>query len=212
MKTFYLIRHAQSQSNAGLVVSENHKIALTDLGHEQAKELSDWLTDTIDKPIREVLISTYLRTQQTALPYLSRHKVTPLVIEELREFNNLEFEKIKALSFAQIATLSEAFWQTGDIYHQDGEDTDSFASFVQRVQSARAYFDTLPDGNYIVFTHGMWIGMLLWQILHADGQRIFDMQKFREFELAIRPKNCEVYQLLLPSNTVTKVRVRIAQP
>lgn len=208
MKKIYLIRHAQSQSNAGLFIDENHKIALTELGHSQAKELGVWLSDYINEPVSDVLISTYLRTQQTAEPYLLKHGAEPVVIEGLREFNYLDFEHIKELPFEQVANMAEAFWQTGNIHYQDSERTDNFAHFVGRVQKVRAYFDELPDGVYVVFTHGMWIGMLLWQILHANSERIFDMKRFREFELAIRPNNCEVYQLLLPNNSITKVYVQ----
>lgn len=208
MKKIYLIRHAQSQSNAGLIINENHQIALTQLGHTQAKDLSSWLFEHINEPVNDVLVSTYLRTQQTAAPYLAKHGVEPVVIEGLREFNYLDFEHIKDLSFDQVVEMAETFWRTADICHQDSQRTDNFAHFVGRVQQVRAYFDELPNGTYVVFTHGMWIGMLLWQILHADSERVFDMRRFREFELAIRPKNCEVYQLLLPSNTINKVHTR----
>lgn len=206
MKTIYLIRHAQSQSNAGLIINENHQIALTELGCAQAKDLSNWLFEHINEPVNDVLVSTYLRTQQTAAPYLAKHGVEPVVIEGLREFNYLDFEHIKDLSFAQVVLMSKAFWQTGDISHQDSERTDSFVHFAERVRAMRRYFDELSDGTYVVFTHGMWIGMLLWQILHADGERVLDMERFREFEMSIRPKNCEVYQLSLPSGGIHKIR------
>ena len=84
--------------------------------------------------------------------------------------------------------------------------TDSFEHFVARVQKVRAYFDALPGGTYLVFTHGMWIGMLIWQLLLGDSPRLYNMKKFREFELAMRPKNCEV--LLLAPAGIKKVWVR----
>ncbi|HCC66847.1 histidine phosphatase family protein [Moraxella osloensis] len=37
MKKIYLIRHAQSQSNAGQAVRPNHAINLTDVGKTQAQ-------------------------------------------------------------------------------------------------------------------------------------------------------------------------------
>ena len=101
--------------------------------------------------------------------------------------------------------MAEDFWQKPSDF-QDSEQTDSFVNFVQRVKNVRAFFDNLANGTYVVFTHGMWLGMLIWQVLHADGKRVFNQQKFREFELAIRPKNCEVF--LLKDNTVAKLRVR----
>ncbi|WP_315044148.1 histidine phosphatase family protein [Faucicola mancuniensis] len=205
MKKIYLIRHAQSESNAGVAIRPNHEINITELGKTQANELADWLQQHIDEPITDIFISRYLRTQQTAEPFLTKTARTAMIIDDLHEFNYLDFEHIKLLNLAEIRQMAEDFWQKPSNF-QDSEQTDSFVNFVQRVKNVRTFFDNLPNGTYVVFTHGMWLGMLIWQVLHADGKRVFNQQKFREFELAIRPKNCEVF--LLKDNTVAKVRVR----
>lgn len=209
MKKIYLIRHAQSESNARLAIRPNPVINLTDAGRAEAVELSDWLHEHISH-IDGVFTSHYVRTAQTAEPYLTATGRTASVIEALHEFDYLDFERIKALSFEDLIATAEAFWQQGDVRHQDGTASDSFERFVGRVRQVRQMFDELPDGNYVVFTHGMWIGMLMWQILHGDGDRMMDMPAFRAYELAIRPKNCEVYLLtdVLGTQTVAKVRVR----
>lgn len=109
------------------------------------------------------------------------------------------------MSFDDIRVIADDFWQQHSA-HRASELTDSFEHFVARVQKVRAYFDALPDGTYLVFTHGMWIGMLIWQMLLGDSPRLYNMKKFREFELATRPKNCEV--LLLAPAGIKKVWVR----
>lgn len=209
MKKIYLIRHAQSESNARLSIRPNPAIRLTDAGVAQANELCDWLLANITEPIDGVFRSHYLRTAQTAEPYLAATSQTAGVIEELHEFDYLDFERIKNLQFDELIEIAEEFWRISDVNYKDGLATDSFANFVNRVQQVRQMFRELPNGNYIVFTHGMWIGMLLWQILHADGERVMDMNAFREYELAIRPKNCEVYLLthIEQSELATKMRV-----
>ena len=108
------------------------------------------------------------------------------------------------MSFDDIRVIADDFWQQHSA-HRASEVTESFEHFVARVQKVRAYFDALPDGTYLVFTHGMWIGMLIWQLLLGDSPRLYNMKKFREFELATRPKNCEV--LLAPAG-INKVWVR----
>ena len=205
MKKIYLIRHAQSESNAGQAVRPNHQINITDVGKTQAQELADWLSANVTEPVTEIFVSQYLRTQQTAQPYLQRTKRTAIVIDELHEFNFLDFDTIKDLSFDDIRVIADDFWQRHSA-HRASEVTDSFEHFVARVQKVRAYFDALPDGTYLVFTHGMWIGMLIWQLLLGDSPRLYSMKKFREFELAMRPKNCEV--LLLAPAGIKKVWVR----
>ena len=205
MKKIYLIRHAQSESNAGQTVRPNHQINITDVGKTQAQELADWLSANVTEPVTEIFVSQYLRTHQTAQPYLQSTKRTATVIEELHEFNFLDFDTIKDLSFDDIRVIADDFWQQHSA-HRASELTDSFEHFVARVQKVRAYFDALPDGTYLVFTHGMWIGMLIWQLLLGDSPRLYNMKKFREFELATRPKNCEV--LLLAAAGIKKVWVR----
>lgn len=205
MKKIYLIRHAQSESNAGQTVRPNHQINITDVGKTQAQELADWLSANVTEPVTEIFVSQYLRTHQTAQPYLQSTKRTAIVIDELHEFNFLDFDTIKDLSFDDIRVIADEFWQQHSA-HRASELTDSFEHFVARVQKVRAYFDALPDGTYLVFTHGMWIGMLIWQLLLGDSPRLYNMKKFREFELATRPKNCEV--LLLAPAGIKKVWVR----
>lgn len=205
MKKIYLIRHAQSESNAGQTVRPNHQINITDVGKTQAQELADWLSANVTEPVTEIFVSQYIRTQQTAQPYLQSTKRTAIVIDELHEFNFLDFDTIKDLSFDDIRVIADDFWQQHSA-HRASEVTDSFEHFVARVKKVRAYFDALPDGTYLVFTHGMWIGMLIWQLLLGDSPRLYNMKKFREFELATRPKNCEV--LLLAPAGIKKVWVR----
>ncbi|MDO4897243.1 MAG: histidine phosphatase family protein [Moraxella sp.] len=213
MKKFYLIRHAQSESNAGVAIRPNHAIALTELGNAQACELSDWLIAHVPTP-NQIFVSPYIRTHQTAQPYLEKMGFYPVVIDDLREFNYLDYERVKDLDFATLIKVADEFWATADKDHTDSSTTDSFVNLVERVVAVREMFDELPDGNYIVFTHGMWLGMLMWQMMlgyHGGAcPRLFQMAKFREFELAVRPKNCEVYLMISNDghSTITKVRAR----
>lgn len=204
MKKIYLIRHAQSESNAGLALRPNHEINLTEFGNTQAVALADWLNENISK-IDGVFISAYARTHQTALPFLQKTGMTAQILDDLHEFNYLDFERIKNMELGELRQLAEDFWTQGNDY-QDSDLTDSFDNFIGRVKNVRQAFDVLPNGIYIVFTHGMWIGMLMWQLLHGESSRVNNMTKFREFELAIRPKNCEVF--LLENGGIQKVRVR----
>ena len=89
MKKIYLIRHAQSESNAGQAVRPNHAINLTDVGKTQAQALAEWLTDHISEPVTEIFVSQYLRTQQTAQPYIQRTNRLAIVNDEWHEFSFL---------------------------------------------------------------------------------------------------------------------------
>lgn len=213
MKAFYLIRHAQSESNAGHNIAPNQDIILTKLGRQQATELADWLVSHVPSA-DQVFVSSYVRTHETAQPYLDKSGHQPHILPDLREFNYLDYEHIKDLSFAQLVSLADEFWAKADKHYQDSPTTDSFANLVARVWAVRQTLNALPDGTYIIFTHGMWLGMLMWQLLHGyhgdDCPRLFNVSRFREFEVSVRPKNCEVFLMNSDDtvSTITKVRSR----
>lgn len=213
MKKFYLIRHAQSESNAMQKVSPNANIALTKLGEKQACEVAEWLITHVPTPDK-VFVSPYIRTHQTAQPYLDKINQKADVIESLREFNYLDYEYIKDLTYPQITKLADDYWAKGEPSHKDSPTTDDFINLINRVKMVRDEFGLLPDGTYVVFTHGMWLGMLMWQLVLGyqghDCPRLLNMHKFREFELTVRPKNCEVYALIYDGkhSTISKVRIR----
>lgn len=188
MKTIYLIRHAQSVVNAGddteVVTYANADIPITELGQQQAEQLAIWLMEHVEN-VKEIFVSPYLRTQQTAAPYVQKMQLLPTVLDDLHEFNYLSFSKIKGKTFQELRNQAQCYWATNDTNFRDGEDCDSFASFFNRINHIREYFLEKTDGVYVVYGHGFWIGVLLWQLLGRYSDEL-DMQKFREFELLIR--------------------------
>ena len=66
MKNIHLVRHAQSHANAGGHAMPNADIPITALGQEQAKQVADWLLETLGDDIASISVSEYLCTQQTA--------------------------------------------------------------------------------------------------------------------------------------------------
>ncbi|QMT30578.1 histidine phosphatase family protein [Alysiella filiformis] len=212
MKQIYLIRHAQSAANAGktsdTVTHTNAKIPITELGQQQAEQLSIWLRQNIEN-VHEIFVSPYLRTQQTAAPYVQAIHMQPTILPNLHEFNYLSFANIQGKTFQDVKTQSEHYWALNDVDFRDGDDCDSFASFFQQISDVRRYFSAKDDGVYVVFGHGFWIGVLLWQLIgrYADS---LNMTKFREFELLVRPKNTDVYLWQMDNQIESIAKVRNA--
>lgn len=157
--------------------------------------------------ISGVFISPYIRTQQTALPYLQKTGFDATVMPSLQEFNILEFERIFQRELSEIRTMAQAFWQLPND-HKDGDSTDSFDDFVARVRTARHAFSEMADGSYVVFGYGMWIGMLIWQLLHQDSEQVLNKAAFATYELTIRPDNCDVYLLTIDNHTQSIAKLR----
>lgn len=213
MKNIYLIRHAQSYSNAGGHAMPNADIPITELGQRQAEQVADWLIETLGNSIQSVGVSKYIRTQQTAKPLLDKLERKATIIDGLEEFNYLSFANIDDKSLIERRYLADDYWLKFQPDTLDGLDAETFTNFVNRVQQVQAYFETLPEGNHVVFTHGLWISMLIWRMLGQPTHSNKAMQKFRQFEISIRSKNCEVFLLTMGNScppAITKVRTRKA--
>lgn len=215
MKKIYLVRHGQSTTNAGGQMMPNADIELTDLGHQQARGVADWVIDTLGDDINGVHVSPYMRTRQTAQPLLDKLNVEPNIIESLHEFNYLSVAKTANLSFEERVAVAHYYWDNQQPSQAHGDDAETFDNFYERVAQGFEVFKTLSDGNHLVYTHGFWISMLIWQILGQPARGETAMRKFKQFEQSIRAQNGEVFCLVLPSDdmvdsyppAITKVRI-----
>lgn len=218
MKQIYLIRHGQSNSNAGGDAEPNAQIELTALGREQAQAVAQWLSLSIKEGIDSITsinVSKFIRTQQTAQPLIEQTGIEPTLIDGLQEFDYLSFDKIKGTSLGVRRQMADDYWAVQDIDDREGEDAESFREFTERVAQVLEQLKALPDGNHVVFTHGLWMSMLVWQILGQPMDTNEHMRKFRQFEMSIRPRNCEVLLLTLHDDhppAITKVRRCDAAP
>lgn len=213
MKNIYLIRHGQSQANAGMQAQANADIPLTDLGHQQAQQVADWLRQRTEEHITGIYVSKYLRTQQTAQPLVNQTKLSPIILDALHEFNYLALETVISLTYNARMTLAEQYWQTAapESISGDGIDAsvESFSAFCRRIPRVLAQLRELPDGNHMVYSHGLWMSMLIWQVLSQPTDSGTAMREFRRFQQGLNIKNGEVFLLRLDDGNLpamTKVR------
>ena len=75
--TLYLIRHAQSEANAGGISKPERDISLSPLGREQAQALVARLPRSA-----HIYTSELRRTHETAAPYCRTHGITPQTIQK----------------------------------------------------------------------------------------------------------------------------------
>ena len=182
------IRHAESLSNAGGVTRPHETIALSELGHTQAQVLA---TRWKEKPAA-VWVSNFLRTQQTAVPFCQRFNVTAQVHPDLHEFSVIDPALIAGLDGPQRKPFVKAYWDDPDPNVRLGEAAETFAEFEDRVLRFRDQMDQLPDGA-VLFGHGIWMGLLFWQLLGQRGRDGAAMREFRNFQLQLPMPNCAVF-------------------
>lgn len=156
----WIIRHAQSQSNAGLPTTGPHDNALSELGYLQAKCISA----AIKQPPDLIVTSPYLRTQLTAQPLIKKFPDVPVHVWQIQEFTYLTLSLDQPTTPAIRKPLSQAYWERCDPDYVDGENSESFAHLMVRVKTALHQLQQ-QSGFVVVFTHGLFIKALLWQIL-----------------------------------------------
>jgi broad specificity phosphatase PhoE len=187
----YLVRHAQSQANAGGMTLENPIVPLTALGELQARALAPLLP-----PTRVTIWSSpFKRTLDTAAPYCARMGLTAATHDELREFETVDTVQLRGSPCEERESVVADYWMKSDPDHRAGPGAETFREFHARVARAgRQFLPALPDGT-IVFAHGMWMALLFWQMWGFTAVDRLGMTLFRRFQLGFPTPNAGVYCL-----------------
>jgi broad specificity phosphatase PhoE len=187
----YLIRHAQSQANAGGMTLENPIVPLTALGELQARALAPLLLPTRVR----IWSSPFKRTLDTAAPYCARMGVTAAVHDDLREFETVDTVQLRGSPCEERESVVAGYWMKSDPGHRSGPGAETFREFHARVaRASHQFLPTLPDGT-IVFAHGMWMALLFWQMWGFTSVDCLSMTLFRRFQLGFPTPNAGVYCL-----------------
>lgn len=170
---------------------EHHAIPLTDVGRNQAELLSLVLPDLP----ANVLVSPFLRAQDTAAPYCNRHAVKPRTLNLLREFETIDPELLKDMTGNERRPIVDAYWAESSPDKRMGERAETFREFVERVALFKAMELPLLGDRTIVVGHGMWTAMLIWRLLGFSADDSYAMKAFRRFQLGFPMPNGAVYRL-----------------
>ncbi len=168
------IRHGQSTANIGLPVRDISLIELTDFGWQQAKELAATWTERPDL----IVLSPFLRTQQTAAATIERFPDVPVETWPIEEFCYLQPHRWTELPDQFMPDVVE-YWRGCDPEFCDGDGAESFQTLLDRAASALGRLQAMPDDTLVyLFSHGHFIqavcSVLTEPHLDARGK----MQKF----------------------------------
>ncbi|MDB5894365.1 MAG: Phosphoglycerate mutase [Rhodoferax sp.] len=190
MKTITFVRHGQSSANAGGVTMEHGAIPLTALGHLHANTLAGLLPPQPSS----IVVSKYLRAQDTARPYAARVGMAAQTHPLLHEFSTIDPSLMEGMNGEERRPVADAYWLAADPHLRMGENAETFTEFGQRVDDLIPQLHGMPDGA-VVFGHGMWIGMLVWRLLGFKSNDSAGMKAFRRFQLGLPMPNGAVYRL-----------------
>lgn len=194
----WIIRHAESQSNAGLATMGPHKNALSKLGYRQSKCIPTAVKQSPDL----IVTSPYLRTKLTAQPLIEKFPHTPIEVWPIQEFTYLNLPLDQLTTTHERKPLSKAYWDRCDPNYIDGTNAESLVQLMERVQT---FFNQLQQqsGFIVIFTHGFFIKAMLWQIL--ANPTIIDavaMNRLLGFSRAFRVPNASILEIEFDSGGI----------
>lgn len=155
-KTIWLIRHGESEANAGFATANPAEIKLTKEGEKQAKAI----TEQFPRPPALIITSSYVRTKQTAEPTLRRYPQVPCEVWPVEEFTYLASVHGEKSTVQERKPLVNDFWNRHDPRYRDGERGESFAHFIGRVHRVIKQLQHRPEDFIVVFSHEQFIQAL----------------------------------------------------
>lgn len=192
MKTVRLIRHGQSEANAGAASRDHASIPLTNKGLQQAQSVAH----TFAHAPELIVTSAFARAQHTAGATAARFPSTPFEAWPIQEFTYLEPARCVNTTVAQRQGWVKAYWDRAEPGYSDGAGAESFSDFIGR---ARTFLDRLaahPAHDIAVFSHGQFLNAVAW-LLERQPQRIdgYAMADWRAYDIEHHIENCAGYRL-----------------
>jgi broad specificity phosphatase PhoE len=183
-----LVRHGQANSAAQ---DEKGYDRLSDLGHQQARWLGEWLRSH-DAPFDRVLTGSLRRHRET-LAAMGDMGAEPEVDARLNELDYFNLTKAHAARPGAVAPTSENFvahitdvmqaWQRAEI---QGEE--SYASFETRVAEMLT-LAARPGRRVLCVTSGGVIGMM--------ARHLLDLDIARMAHLLVPIRNCSIHRVMV---------------
>ncbi len=198
MNFVWFIRHAQSDSNAGLPTKNPEGTRITDLGQYQAEQVAKCFSFAPDR----IIVSPYYRTQLTADPLIKRFPAVPVEEWNVQEYTYLMPAKYVGTTGADRRPDVRAYWARNDPQYCDGEGAESFQNFITRVDETLERIKTC-SGFTAVFTHGQVIRGLLWRMLYRESEiSEKTMEKFFHFREAARVPNASIVKCVVHDDSI----------
>jgi broad specificity phosphatase PhoE len=190
----YFIRHAESAGNAGLATEDPGSIPLTNVGLQQAEELG--AAFPFEPSV--IAVSPFLRAQQTVAPLLKRFPHVETVTLPIQEFTYLAPEQWRGTTNEDRRQAVEAFWSRNHAYHCDGEGAESFAEFMERVESTLQWLQEKQAQKVVLVCHEFFIRAVLWRCFCPSLERAIDsMSVFRAWQQSAKVPNTSMTRVIL---------------
>lgn len=198
MKTFYIIRHAESLANKGERTERHDTIPLTDAGKQQAINL----VDAIEITPHLIVVSPFTRTAETAKPFVQKFSDVPVETWEVEEFTYLNPDNFNGTTREERKEAVSLYWNRGDIYYRDADNVESYLTFFHRIERFLQKISARKEENIIVFSHGNFIYALKeYLLLKEKGFSVEDAAK----EVIMSQKNIRHEEFPIKNASVHRI-------
>ncbi len=166
MTQFWLVRHGESESNVGLPDPTREGAKLTARGWQQVHRLVDYLP----KPDL-IVTSPFVRARESADPLRKHYPHASQATWQVQEFCPLADKHYTNVAMQTRLPIFRAFFDIDDPHHRCAPNTETFADGLQRVQTMFDELHASIDQHIVIFTHGTFLKMVLWQQLYRGEAR-----------------------------------------
>jgi broad specificity phosphatase PhoE len=199
MLTVYFVRHAESESNAGMRTEHPATIRITEKGLEQAR-----LTSQVFKTAPDLIVtSPYIRTQQTAAPLIERFPDVPCAEWPVQEFTYLDPAHWNGTTYQERQPIAHAYWERSDPFSRDGGIAESFVGLIERVELTRQLILQQRAETIVVYSHGQFTRTFWWRM--ALPHLAIDsgiMKRYIHFIRGVSFPNCAILKFRFDASEV----------
>lgn len=165
MKEIWLIRHGQSTANAGEPAGKHTEIPLSALGERQAARTAQLISRRPDL----IVVSPFLRAQQTAAPTIARYPEVPVETwDGCGEFTYMAPQRFEGTVPETRAPFMRRYWTKLDPDYVDGEGAESFRYFTERTRSVWARLKARQEHFIVIFSHEQFLRSLKLMEMHPE--------------------------------------------
>ncbi|MES2668525.1 MAG: histidine phosphatase family protein [Patescibacteria group bacterium] len=165
MKEIYLVRHGESEGNAGTHY-QNENTQLTELGREQAAFVAERATKL---NVDTILASAMVRAQQTAGIISERIGISlessDLFVERRRPSEQIDQPK----DDPKVQEAEEAIMQSSSASGIRYSDEENFDDLNARSKAALSFLEQHPSDKILVVTHGVFLRNIVAQVIFGDA-------------------------------------------
>ncbi|TAK14075.1 MAG: histidine phosphatase family protein [Anaerolineae bacterium] len=162
MTQFWLIRHGQSEMNAGSHAESPASSPLTALGRQQIQAMVEHIPQRPDL----IVSSEYVRAVESADMLRQRFPDVPYEVWPIHEFTFLAEDKYTRAGMKGLGREYFKYWWRSRPDQPDGPGAETFNDFIARVDTMLDRMRDSPHNFVIVCGHGWFNRALVWQMMN----------------------------------------------